>query len=169
MPKTPKCPDIISNPAHYTQGRTIEPIQIIEDYKLCHHLACVVKYIARAGRKTDLMRDLQKAEWYLIREIERRQKGIEPCASNLKTKPSHTIQEILDDWKLSSYLSACLSYILGSRLLRSQHRQFTWIKKKVEVNQDSSVVANSCEHLVHALNHLRFAMNEYQNKQGDKQ
>jgi len=32
-----------------------------------------VKYIARAGKKDDVLQDLKKARWYLNREIERRE------------------------------------------------------------------------------------------------
>ena len=47
---------IIDSPSHYVTGRRIEPICVIEDWKLDHnhYLACVVKYIARAGRKNPI-------------------------------------------------------------------------------------------------------------------
>lgn len=59
----------ISNPRHYVEGRTIEPISLIEDWNLNHHLACALKYISRAGRKHDEIKDLKKAIWYLERRI----------------------------------------------------------------------------------------------------
>lgn len=63
--------DEIERPAHYTAGRRIEPIDVIEDWCLPHHLACVIKYIARWGRKGSselaALRDLEKAAWYLLR------------------------------------------------------------------------------------------------------
>lgn len=59
----------IESPAHYIAGRHIEPIQVIEDWDLNHHLACALKYIARAGRKHDEVKDLKKAVWYLERRI----------------------------------------------------------------------------------------------------
>ena len=61
--------EIIHSPAHYIEGRKIEPISIIEDWNLNHHLACVLKYISRAGRKHDEIRDLKKGIWYLQRRI----------------------------------------------------------------------------------------------------
>lgn len=115
MPKSLKLgvsSNLITRHAHYVEGRTIEPIIVIEEYGLCHHLACVVKYISRAGRKTSLINDLKKAEWYLDREVARQ--GVSPCMPPLSAKPTNSIQEILDDWELSANLSACLSYILGS-------------------------------------------------------
>lgn len=60
---------IINAPPHYVEGRTIEPICVIEDWKLDHHLACALKYIARAGRKGDAIPDLLKAIWYIERKI----------------------------------------------------------------------------------------------------
>ncbi len=62
---------LIHSPAHYTDGREIEPIAVIEDWKLGYHLGNALKYISRAGRKDDYKTDLKKAVWYLNREIER--------------------------------------------------------------------------------------------------
>ena len=59
----------INAPKHYVEGRTIEPIELIEDWSLNHHLACALKYISRAGRKHDEAKDLKKAIWYLERRI----------------------------------------------------------------------------------------------------
>jgi len=64
--------DLINNPAHYTEGRKIEPICVIEDWKLEYHLGQAIKYISRAGRKkgnNNLSHDLNKAIWYLQRRI----------------------------------------------------------------------------------------------------
>jgi hypothetical protein len=61
--------DPVSNPSHYTQGRSIEPIDAIEDWQLPYHLGNVVKYISRAGRKGSTLEDLKKAAWYLDRYI----------------------------------------------------------------------------------------------------
>ena len=62
--------EIIKSPKHYTDGRDIEPIDVIEDWKLSHHLGCAIKYIARAGRKNDEAEDLLKAIWYLRRRMD---------------------------------------------------------------------------------------------------
>ena len=64
--------DNINHPAHYTDGK-IEVIDFIEDKKLNFCRGNAIKYIARAGKK-DLKKekeDLQKAVWYLKREIKR--------------------------------------------------------------------------------------------------
>lgn len=61
--------DIVSKPAHYTEGRDIEPIDVIEDWTLGFHEANALKYISRSGRKDDQIQDLEKAVWYLERRI----------------------------------------------------------------------------------------------------
>lgn len=62
----------ISKPAHYAEGRQYETIDVIEDWKLSYRLGNAVKYISRAGRKdaSKTVEDLQKAVWYIEREIE---------------------------------------------------------------------------------------------------
>jgi len=61
--------DPIGAPQHYVAGRTIEPLDAIEDWGLEHHEACAVKYISRAGRKGDRCADLEKAIVYLSRKV----------------------------------------------------------------------------------------------------
>lgn len=61
--------DNINHPAHYTMGE-FEVIDVIEDWKLCFHLGCAVKYIARAKHKDNEIQDLKKAVWYINRKIE---------------------------------------------------------------------------------------------------
>ena len=63
----------INHPQHYNAGK-IEAIDVIEDWKLNFSLGCVVKYICRAEYKDSTIQDLEKASWYLTREIERRKK-----------------------------------------------------------------------------------------------
>ena len=61
----------ISKPAHYVIDREYEPRKVIMDWGLNFYLGNVVKYIARAGRKDDTIKDLEKARQYLTWEIER--------------------------------------------------------------------------------------------------
>lgn len=63
--------DNVNHPKHYTDGRKYEPIEVIEDWKLDFCLGNAVKYISRAGRKdeTKTIEDLEKAKWYIDREI----------------------------------------------------------------------------------------------------
>ena len=60
--------DNINQPKHYTFGE-IEPIDVIEDWGLPYHLGNVIKYIARAEHKGNMIEDLKKAKWYLDRYI----------------------------------------------------------------------------------------------------
>jgi hypothetical protein len=59
--------DAVSAPAHYVSGRSIEPLDVIEDWGLPHHLACALKYIARCQRKGSPQEDVRKAIFYLER------------------------------------------------------------------------------------------------------
>lgn len=64
--------DPVHHPSHYTDGK-IEVIDFIEDKKLGFALGNAVKYIARAGKKdpSKKVEDLQKAAWYIQRELDR--------------------------------------------------------------------------------------------------
>jgi hypothetical protein len=66
----------IDHPAHYNAGG-IEAIDVIEAWELGFCLGNTVKYISRAGRKDPdaTVEDLEKARWYLDREIARRKGG----------------------------------------------------------------------------------------------
>lgn len=66
--------DNVSHPAHYNVGK-IEVIDAIEAWELNFSLGNAVKYITRADYKGEPIEDLQKARWYIEREIERRIKN----------------------------------------------------------------------------------------------
>ena len=60
----------VNHPAHYTQYRGVEVIQLTEQMNF--NRGNCVKYVARAGYKgdtSDEIKDLNKARWYLEREI----------------------------------------------------------------------------------------------------
>ena len=59
----------IDHPKHYNKG--IEPIDIIESWDLNFSLGNAIKYILRAPYKNNELEDLEKAKWYLEREIKR--------------------------------------------------------------------------------------------------
>jgi hypothetical protein len=69
--------DIINRPAHYAEGRSIEPIDVIDDWSLSPHLANVLKYISRYDRKGSPVKDLEKAQYYLARQLKVLQGGPE--------------------------------------------------------------------------------------------
>ena len=63
--------DPVHHPAHYNSHPSgVECIQIAECYGFC--IGNAIKYLWRAGLKGDAVEDLEKARWYLDREIQRR-------------------------------------------------------------------------------------------------
>lgn len=60
--------DKVNHPNHYNTG-TIEVITVIEDWKLNFNLGNSIKYIARCEHKENKKQDLEKAKWYIEREI----------------------------------------------------------------------------------------------------
>ncbi len=63
----------VNNPKHYGGAdNTYETIKVIEAWELGFNLGNAIKYIARAGKKDAAkgIEDLQKAEWYIKRQIE---------------------------------------------------------------------------------------------------
>lgn len=64
--------DPVNHPSHYTQY-PVEVIEITE--RLGFLLGNVVKYVLRADYKGEPIQDLEKAEFYLRREISNRKKA----------------------------------------------------------------------------------------------
>ena len=60
--------DPVNHPAHYKVGG-IETIDFIEAKKLNYNLGNAVKYITRADHKGNRKQDLEKALWYINREL----------------------------------------------------------------------------------------------------
>lgn len=66
----------VHHPAHYGGAENVyEAIKVIDAWALGFCLGNTVKYIARAGKKGDMLTDLMKARWYLDHEISRLQEG----------------------------------------------------------------------------------------------
>jgi len=67
--------DLVNHPPHYKTGG-VETIDFIEAKDLNYRLGNVVKYVSRAGKKnSDPVQDLEKALWYLQREIAARKRA----------------------------------------------------------------------------------------------
>lgn len=69
----------VTNPDHYCNGRKYEPRKVIHDWELNFNLGNAVKYLSRAGRKDDIIQDLNKAKQYIdfeIEEITNRRNGV---------------------------------------------------------------------------------------------
>lgn len=68
--------DPVNHPPHYTAHPSgVECITITEHMNFC--LGNAMKYIWRADEKGRGIEDLEKARWYLDREIARRRKGVD--------------------------------------------------------------------------------------------
>ena len=75
IPVVPKI-EMPITPKYYKGKNSIEAIDFIEAFNLNFNCGNVIKYVSRAGKKTEnALEDLQKAHWYLEREIERRKKS----------------------------------------------------------------------------------------------
>ena len=61
-------PDPVNHPYHYKVGG-IETIDFIEAKKLNYNMGNAVKYISRADHKGNKKQDLEKAKWYIDREL----------------------------------------------------------------------------------------------------
>lgn len=66
----PTAADPVEHPKHYTSHPSgVECIQVTESFNFC--VGNAIKYLWRAGSKGDYVEDLQKAKWYVKREIAR--------------------------------------------------------------------------------------------------
>ena len=61
--------DLVHRPAHYCYSE-YEPKDVIRAWRLNFNLGSAVKYIARAGRKDDILQELNKAKQFIEFEIE---------------------------------------------------------------------------------------------------
>lgn len=69
--------DNVNSPKHYRSHPSgIEAIQVTEHMGFC--LGNAIKYIWRADLKNDAIEDLEKACWYIRREIDKRKKEETP-------------------------------------------------------------------------------------------
>lgn len=63
--------DVVNHPPHYKAPNGLEAIDVIEGFGLGFHRGNAVKYLLRAGKKGDATQDIQKARWYVLRDLER--------------------------------------------------------------------------------------------------
>jgi translation initiation factor 2B subunit (eIF-2B alpha/beta/delta family) len=61
--------ELVNHPLHY-KSNGFEAIDIIEAYELSFSLGNSIKYILRSDKKGNKKQDLEKAIWYLNRELE---------------------------------------------------------------------------------------------------
>ena len=69
----------VNHPPHYRKDTGHEAIDVIEAWQLNFNLGNVVKYVSRNGIKDPdkYIEDLEKARWYLDREIAVRKKSLD--------------------------------------------------------------------------------------------
>ena len=65
--------EAVNHPSHYHAASGLEVIDVIEAWELNFNRGNALKYLARAGHKdpTTERQDLEKALWYIERELER--------------------------------------------------------------------------------------------------
>ena len=98
----------ITEPDHYVKGRSIEPLDVIESWKLMHHVACALKYICRAGRKECEKADLEKANFYLDRFLRIGTSARSDCYMN---KAKISVEKVAQDWCLNTSLELAIMHI----------------------------------------------------------
>ena len=70
--------ELVNHPNHYGgKDNPYEAIKVIEAWNLGFCLGNTIKYLSRAGKKDDTVQELEKALWYLKREIKRIKDGQE--------------------------------------------------------------------------------------------
>tara|TARA_R110001583_G_scaffold154105_2_gene305776 strand:+ start:453 stop:824 length:372 start_codon:yes stop_codon:yes gene_type:complete len=68
---------MVDHPTHYGgKDNTYEAIKVIEAWDLGFNLGNTIKYVSRAGKKLDILEDLEKASWYINREINKLKKEL---------------------------------------------------------------------------------------------
>lgn len=73
---TPIKKEAVNHPNHYGgKGNPYEAIKVIEAWDLGFRLGNTIKYISRAGKKDETIQELEKALWYLKREIKKLKDG----------------------------------------------------------------------------------------------
>jgi len=61
--------EMVNHPDHYQGSGGMEVIDIIENYDLGFSLGNAIKYILRSNKKSNAKQDLEKAIWYIRREM----------------------------------------------------------------------------------------------------
>jgi hypothetical protein len=115
---------LILNRSHFAQKRSIQPSKFIKQWKLCHDLACVVKYIARSAHTQSIQHDLEQAEWHLLKKIIEEQDNLNKkvraglslydpsLVQDMRNSPFPMMSRaIAKEWGLTPLLREALFYI----------------------------------------------------------
>ena len=68
--------EAVNHPSHYQSKNGVEVIDVIESFDLGFNLGNVIKYCLRCGKKNAEIEELEKAKWYLEREIQNRKANV---------------------------------------------------------------------------------------------
>ena len=92
--------EMVNHPNHYGGKENLyEAIKVIEAWNLNFSLGNVIKYVSRAGKKNNILEDLEKASWYLNREIEKTKSmsiddtSLSDLVEDMSTKTGKDFQE----------------------------------------------------------------------------
>lgn len=115
----------IDHPEYYKAGG-IEAIDVIEDWKLDFCLGNAIKYIARAGKKSDDVRtDLEKAAWYIKRHWDGVKNGkIQPIAAQTRTK--YHMEDVCEAWGIADDTLFFVMENLYSLVVPNKHDDSTY-------------------------------------------
>lgn len=98
--------DPVNHPSHYTDGQ-IEVSSYIADKNFNFFRGNAIKYVSRAGKKDSSkeVEDLEKAVWYINREIERLRGATkpDPLAGIFVTVPDYATEGFLDLFEKNFY------------------------------------------------------------------
>lgn len=132
-----KSTEQINHPSHYGGANNpYEAIKVIEAWKLGFNLGNVVKYISRADKKQNTLQDLQKAGWYLNREIVQLATETQDPSINKVALNSLVLHATLSkaiDLLPSSEMDTDISIEYVNRTL-----SFGEAKQVIKINQDKS-------------------------------
>ena len=115
----------IDHPEYYKAGG-IEAIDVIEDWKLDFCLGNAIKYIARAGKKSnDVRTDLEKAAWYIKRHWDGVKNGkIQPIAAQTRTK--YHMEDVCEAWGIADDTLFFVMENLYSLVVPNKHDDSTY-------------------------------------------
>ena len=111
--------DLIHKPKHYCFSK-FEPKDVIRAWGLNFNLGSVIKYIARAGRKDDIIQDLKKAREFLTFEID----ALEEERGIKKDEPDGIRISDVISMRASEFTNKCRDLQNGSGLRDALHFYF---------------------------------------------
>jgi hypothetical protein len=108
----------VTRPKHYVAKNGLEAIDCIQAFAGQNYLrGTALKYLLRAGNKDDLKQDLEKAVWYIQREIAglkaSRRPGFDVIADHQDERPKTTAFSPCSDCRSPSsceFEGACLGH-----------------------------------------------------------